>query len=30
MNKLYEHTKFGLLAVIGNIKHYRNLLISKK
>jgi len=30
MGKLYEHTKFGLLAVIGNIKHYRNMLVSKK
>lgn len=30
MRKIYEHTKFGLLAAIGNIKHYKNLLISKK
>jgi hypothetical protein len=30
MPKIYEHAKFGLLAVIGNIRHYKNLLLSKK
>jgi len=30
MIQIYEHTKFGLLAAIGNIKHFKNLLISKK
>ena len=30
MVQIYQHTKFGLLAAIGNIRHYKNLLISKK
>ena len=30
MVQIYQHTKFGLLAAVGNIRHYKNLLISKK
>lgn len=30
MMKIYEHTKFGLLAAVGNVRHYRNLLVARK